>query len=277
VSTQIRAQSGSQPKIDIRHLAKSFPQSDGRSLAVIEDLNLQVAAGEFVSLLGPSGCGKSTALNMIGNIDPPTKGEIFVNGQALKLGSKAVRIGFVFQSPRLIPWKSIEKNVRFGLESDGTIPRDEWTDRVQAALELVGVADFRKAFPSQLSGGMQTRVAIARALAMDPEIILMDEPFSSLDEITGRRMRGELTAIWERLHPTIVFITHDMLEAVFLSQRVVLLTPRPMRVYTTFAIDAPRPRSYTDETLFRMQTEVLESFEGMIERAEANMTPARLS
>jgi ABC-type nitrate/sulfonate/bicarbonate transport system ATPase subunit len=105
----------------------------------------------------------------------------------------------------------------------------------------------------------------------------MDEPFSSLDEITGRRMRGELTAIWERLHPTIVFITHDMLEAVFLSQRVVLLTPRPMRVYTTFAIDAPRPRSYTDETLFRMQTEVLESFEGMIERAEANMTPARLS
>jgi ABC-type nitrate/sulfonate/bicarbonate transport system ATPase subunit len=256
------------PKIEIRHLQKVFDQNIGSPLTVIEDLNLQVGEGEFVCLLGPSGCGKSTLLNMIGNVDTPTKGEIRINGELLRQGGKPARIGFVFQSPRLIPWKTAWSNVRFSLESDGSIPRAEWDGRVEKALDLVGVAGFKDAFPSQLSGGMQTRVAIARALAIGPEIILMDEPFSSLDEITGRRMRGELLAIWERVRPTVVFITHDMLEAVFLAEQVVLLTPRPMRVYATFPIEVPRPRSYVDEALFQVQREVLESFERMCAEAE---------
>jgi ABC-type nitrate/sulfonate/bicarbonate transport system ATPase subunit len=258
-----------QPKIAIRHLQKTFAQNNGAALTVIQDLNLDVAAGEFVCLLGPSGCGKSTLLSMIGNVDAPTKGEIYVNGELLRPGSTAPRIGFVFQSPRLVPWKTTWSNVRFSLETDGTIPRSEWDDRVGETLELVGVAGFKDAYPSQLSGGMQTRVAIARALAIRPEIILMDEPFSSLDEITGRRMRAELLDIWERVRPTVVFITHDMLEAVFLAERVVLLTPRPMSVYATFDIDVPRPRSYMDEALFEVQREVLATFERMCDEAEA--------
>lgn len=258
-----------QPKIEIRHLQKVFEQNNGPPLTVIQDLNLQVHEGEFLCLLGPSGCGKSTCLSMIGNVEPPTRGDILINGQRLQPGGKPARIGFVFQSPRLIPWKTAWSNVRFSLESDGNVPRRGWDDRVRNALELVGVGSFRDAYPNQLSGGMQTRVAIARALAIDPEIILMDEPFSSLDEITGRRMRSELLSIWERVRPTIVFITHDMLEAVYLAEKVVLLTPRPMRVYASLPIEVPRPRSYTDEALFQAQREVLEIFERMCEEAEA--------
>lgn len=256
------------PKIEITQLAKTFEQNHGRLLKVIDGLDLTVYEGEFVCLLGPSGCGKSTCLNMIGNVDMPTKGEIYINGELLQPGERPARVGFVFQSPRLIPWKAVLKNVRFSLESDGSIPKEEWNKRAERALELVGVADFKENWPNQLSGGMQTRVAIARALAINPEIILMDEPFSSLDEITGRRMRSELLSIWERLRPTVVFITHDMLEAVFLADRVVLLTPRPMKVYTSFAIDVPRPRSYSDEALFHVQKKVLESFEQMWRETE---------
>jgi ABC-type nitrate/sulfonate/bicarbonate transport system ATPase subunit len=260
-----------QPKISVRHLEKAFPRRDGQPLLVIQDLSLDVAPGEFLCLLGPSGCGKSTLLNMIGNVDQPTRGEVVVDGVPLRPGGATPRIGFVFQSPRLVPWKTTWSNVRFSLETDGTLPKAEWDDRVREALALVGVAGFETAYPSQLSGGMQTRVAIARALAIRPDIILMDEPFSSLDEITGRRMRAELLDIWERVRPTVVFITHDMLEAVFLAERVVLLTPRPMSVYATLTVDVPRPRSYMDEKLFDVQRTVLETFERMCAEAE---TPA---
>jgi ABC-type nitrate/sulfonate/bicarbonate transport system ATPase subunit len=183
-------------------------------------------------------------------------------------GDNRARIGFVFQSPRLIPWKTVAANVRFSLETDRSTPSSEWDRRVAEVLHLVGVGDFQHAYPNQLSGGMQTRVAIARALATEPEIILMDEPFSSLDEITGRRLRSELLSICDRLKPTVVFITHDMLEAVYLAERVVLLTPKPMSVYAEVPVSVPRPRSYTDESLFAVQKHVLARFEAMCDEAE---------
>ncbi|MBI3078388.1 MAG: ABC transporter ATP-binding protein [Deltaproteobacteria bacterium] len=258
------ADKGLESKIEVRGLAKSYT-GPGGSLVVFQDLGFTVKAGEFLCLLGPSGCGKSTCLNILGNVDEPTEGEVLINGRPLVRGVRSARTGFVFQAPRLIPWKSVGRNVQFSLESDATLPREAWAQQVQRVIELVGLKGFEHAFPNQLSGGMQTRAAIARALAIEPEILLMDEPFSNLDEITARRLRGELLGIWEKTGLTVVFVTHDLFEAVYLADRVVLLTSRPMRLYSEEIVDVPRPRSYSDDRLFEAQRRILQSFERLVE------------
>lgn len=255
---------GRETKIEVRHLSKSYATA-GSSLLIFQDLSFSVGAGEFLCLLGPSGCGKSTCLNILGNVDEPTGGEVLINERPLARKVRSARTGFVFQAPRLIPWKTVWKNVLFSLESDASLPRESWRAQAQRVIDLVGLKGFEHSFPNQLSGGMQTRAAIARALAVEPEILLMDEPFSNLDEITARRLRGELLGIWEKTGLTVVFVTHDLFEAVFLADRVILLTNRPMRLYAEEIVDVPRPRSYSDERLFEAQRWILQRFEGLME------------
>jgi NitT/TauT family transport system ATP-binding protein len=201
-------------------------------------LDLGVRKGEFVSLLGPSGCGKSTALRLIAGLNAPTSGTVGVAGQA-RAGQA---IGFVFQEPTLMPWASVRENVRLPLKL-AHAPAVEANARVNDALIKVGLAEFADAYPRELSGGMKMRVSLARALVTDPDILLMDEPFAALDEITRFRLNNDLLALWRDLRKTVIFVTHSVFESVYLSQRVIVMTPRPGRIHAEFRIDAPEPRT----------------------------------
>jgi NitT/TauT family transport system ATP-binding protein len=202
--------------------------------------NLDVRKGEFVSLLGPSGCGKSTALRLIAGLNAPTSGSVGVfqpHGQA-----RAGRgIGFVFQEPTLMPWTSVRENVRLPLKL-AHAPAAEANARVSEALAQVGLAEFADAYPRELSGGMKMRVSLARALVTDPGILLMDEPFAALDEITRFRLNNDLLSLWRDLRKTVIFVTHSVFESVYLSQRVIVMTARPGRLGAEFRIDATEPR-----------------------------------
>ncbi len=202
--------------------------------------DLDVRKGEFVSLLGPSGCGKSTALRLIAGLNAPTSGSVRVSqphGQAR--GGRA--IGFVFQEPTLMPWTSVSENVRLPLKL-AHAPAAEANARVREALAQVGLAEFADAYPRELSGGMKMRVSLARALVTDPDILLMDEPFAALDEITRFRLNNDLLSLWRDLRKTVIFVTHSVFESVYLSQRVIVMTSRPGRVGAEFRIDAAEPR-----------------------------------
>jgi NitT/TauT family transport system ATP-binding protein len=203
-------------------------------------LDLDVSNGEFVSLLGPSGCGKSTALRLIAGLNAPTSGTVGVLRPtgAARAGHS---IGFVFQEPTLMPWASVRENVRLPLKL-AHAPLAEADARVHEALMQVGLAEFADAFPRELSGGMKMRVSIARALVTDPDILLMDEPFAALDEITRFRLNNDLLALWRNLRKTVIFVTHSVFESVYLSQRVIVMTSRPGRIGSEFRIDAPEPR-----------------------------------
>jgi NitT/TauT family transport system ATP-binding protein len=203
-------------------------------------LDLDVATGEFVSLLGPSGCGKSTALRLIAGLGVPSSGTVSVARHADSAGGRH-SIGFVFQEPTLMPWASVRDNVRLPLKL-ANAPAAEAEARVGDALAQVGLSEFAGAFPRELSGGMRMRVSLARALVTDPDILLMDEPFAALDEITRFRLNNDLLALWRKLHKTIIFVTHSVFESVYLSQRVVVMTARPGRISREFRIDAPEPR-----------------------------------
>jgi NitT/TauT family transport system ATP-binding protein len=203
-------------------------------------LDLGVRKGEFVSLLGPSGCGKSTALRLIAGLNAPTSGTVGVAGQA-RAGQA---IGFVFQEPTLMPWASVRENVRLPLKL-AHAPAVEANARVSDALIKVGLAEFADAYPRELSGGMKMRVSLARALVTDPDILLMDEPFAALDEITRFRLNNDLLALWRDLRKTVIFVTHSVFESVYLSQRVIVMTPRPGRIHAEFRIDAePRTEEF---------------------------------
>ena len=203
-------------------------------------LDLDVRKGEFVSLLGPSGCGKSTALRLIAGLNAPTSGSVRVSRRADQ--SRAGHsIGFVFQEPTLMPWTSVRENVRLPLKL-AHAPVAEANARIDAALTQVGLTEFADAYPRELSGGMKMRVSLARALVTDPDILLMDEPFAALDEITRFRLNNDLLALWRSLRKTIIFVTHSVFESVYLSQRVIVMTPRPGRLGAQFRIDTPEPR-----------------------------------
>jgi len=206
-------------------------------VAALGPVDLDIRNGEFVSLLGPSGCGKSTALRLIAGLSAPTSGSV-------KVANRAARhsIGFVFQEPTLMPWTSIRANVRLPLML-AHVPDAEADARVGEALAQVGLAEFAEAFPRELSGGMKMRVSLARALVTDPDILLMDEPFAALDEITRFRLNDDLLALWRGLNKTVVFVTHSVFESVYLSQRVIVMTPRPGRLAAEFRIAAAEPRS----------------------------------
>ncbi len=210
-----------------------------RPVHALDGLSLDVAAGEVVALIGPNGCGKSTLLRVLSGLLPPDRGAVTIDGRAVT--GPDPRVGFVFQEPRLLAWRSAEDNVAFPLELAGR-SGVERRARATELLALVGAGDAAAGKPRTLSGGTRQRVAIARALALDPEVLLLDEPFSALDALTRERLNGELQDLWARLGTTIVLVTHSIPEAVFLADRVVVLSPRPGRVVAEIPIDLPRPR-----------------------------------
>ncbi|MCK6580298.1 MAG: ABC transporter ATP-binding protein [Anaerolineae bacterium] len=228
--------------ISIKNLSKTFRGADGVEVHALENVSLDIQEGEFVSLIGPSGCGKSTLLRMIADLIQPTNGQLTVNGKTAQQARKDREYGFVFQNATLYEWRTVIKNVELPLEimKHG---KEERRARAREMLKLVELGDFEEKYPWQLSGGMQQRVSIARALAFQPRLLLMDEPFGALDEMTRERMNNELLRIWTAMpEMTVVFVTHSISEAVYLSSRVVVMSPRPGRIAEMIDIDLPRPR-----------------------------------
>jgi NitT/TauT family transport system ATP-binding protein len=253
-----------EPVVSIRAVSKAFVTGGGGRTVALERIDLDIARGEFVSLIGPSGCGKSTLLRVIGDLTGPSDGSVTVNAKLARQARLDRDYGIVFQAPVLFDWRSVEANVALPLEVKG-LPRADRERRTHEMLDLVELRDFARHYPYQLSGGMQQRVAIARALALEPSILLMDEPFGALDEMTRERMNSEVLRIWERTGTTIVFVTHSIPEAVFLSSRVVVMSPRPGRITRIIDIDLSRPRNEdTRESprYFELITEVRETLRG---------------
>lgn len=250
-----------QPVVSLRAVGKTFARGDQETTVALESIDLTISQGEFVSFIGPSGCGKSTLLRVIGDLIHPTTGHVLVNGKPAGRARLDRDYGMVFQAPVLFEWRNVAGNVELPLEILGR-PGAERKARAREMLELVDLGEFAGHNPSQLSGGMQQRAAIARALAFEPALLLMDEPFGALDEMTRERMNSEVLRIWERTGTTIVFVTHSIPEAVFLSSRVVVMSARPGRIIKVIDIDLPRPRSEdTRESprYFELVTEVRET------------------
>jgi NitT/TauT family transport system ATP-binding protein len=228
-----------QAVIDISGLSLTFTTADGPVYA-LEGIGLKVDDGDFVSFIGPSGCGKTTLLRVIADLEQATSGKISVNGMSPRKAREARAYGYVFQAPALYPWRTVEQNVGLPLEIMGTA---DASGRIRRNLELVNLAGFEKKFPWQLSGGMQQRVSIARALAVEPKLLLMDEPFGALDEIVRDKLNQQLLELWATTRKTVVFVTHSIPEAVFLSSRIVVMSPRPGRIIDVIETNLPKNRS----------------------------------
>jgi NitT/TauT family transport system ATP-binding protein len=227
------------PAVQVLSAEKTYPNGTQALLPV----DLTIEEGEFVTLLGPSGCGKSTLLKMVAGLLEPTDGRLQLwHKPVAQLDESGKKMAFVFQSPTLMPWASVQTNVRLPLDLAG-VPRQEADGRVAEALALVGLSKFASALPRALSGGMQMRVSIARGLVTQPDLLLMDEPFGALDEITRHKLDADLLDLWRKKKLTVIFVTHSIHEAVFLSSRVVMMAARPGRVVEQFTIDAPYPRT----------------------------------
>ncbi len=253
-------------EISVENLGVSFTDKEGGAPVVaLQNINLEIMQGEFISLLGPSGCGKTTLLRTIADLQQPTSGRISVRGETPREIRLQKKYGIVFQNPVLYEWRTVRRNVCMPMEMMG-IPKRERTARVSKMLELVGLMNFGKKYPHELSGGMQQRVGIARALAIQPEILLMDEPFSALDEFTKEKLHEDLLRIWKKTNKTILFVTHNIQEAVFLSDRVVVLSPHPGRVSAVVDINLKRPRDLSIKSspeFNALVTKVRNSFEGV--------------
>ena len=250
--------------LEIRNVSKKFVSKNKEILAV-DNITFNVRYNEFLSIVGPSGCGKSTVLRMIAGLEKPTSGEILMEGRRIK-GPGAER-GLVFQQYTLLPWRNVLDNVAFGLEIRG-VPKRERYEIARRFIKMIGLEGFEEAYPYELSGGMQQRVAIARTLANNPKVVLMDEPFGALDTQTRTILQHELLRIWEKEKKTVLFVTHSVDEAVYLSDRVIVMTARPGRIKDTISIDLPRPRKrdtlefieYRKRIVNILKDEVLKSY-----------------
>ncbi len=227
-------------RITVESLSKQF-RSGGTEVVAVDDVSFQVRQGEFVALLGPSGCGKSTILNMVAGLLEKTSGNIRIDDEQVTHGKVNRKVGYVFQRDTVFPWRTVEDNIGYGLEIAG-VPKQQRAEKVTRAIDVAGLAGFNKSFPRMLSGGMRQRVALMRTLIMEPEILLMDEPFGALDTHTKLEMHKTLLEIWERERQTVLFVTHDLGEALTLSSRIILLSARPGRLKEDFEVPFPRPR-----------------------------------
>jgi NitT/TauT family transport system ATP-binding protein len=241
VPAETTAAKTAKPVIQVEDLSLTFETADGPVFALSE-VNLTVRAGDFVSFIGPSGCGKTTLLRLIADLERQSVGRISVNGVTPEAARLQRAYGYVFQAPALYPWRTVERNVMLPLEIMG-LGAGERRDRAARYLDLVNLKGFEKKFPWQLSGGMQQRVSIARALSFEPELLLMDEPFGALDEITRDHLNEQLLRLWERTGKTVVFVTHSIPEAVFLSSRIVVMSPRPGRIIDVIDCQLPPDRT----------------------------------
>ncbi len=242
-------------KLEIRNLTRSFTREDGSEMIVLDNLDLAVSDKEFVCILGSSGCGKTTLLRLIAGLDQEREGQIVLDGEEMQ--GPSPKVGFVFQEYSLFPWRSVIDNIAFGLEMNG-IGREERYLIADRYLDLVGLKQFKNSYPSELSGGMRQRVAVARALALEPVLLLMDEPFGALDAQTRNMLQKELLEIWEKTKKTIIFITHSVDEAVYLADRIIVLTPRPGRICQIFPIELKRPRDRTSVEFAQVRRSVLD-------------------
>ena len=253
-------------EIKIEDLSMVYQDKNGgKPVTALQNVNLNIREGEFISLLGPSGCGKTTLLRIIADLLQPSSGKVTVRGESTRDIRLQKKYGIVFQNPVLYDWRTVRRNVCMPMELLG-MKKPDRTARVTEMLDLVGLSKFGKHYPYELSGGMQQRVGIARALAINPEILLMDEPFSALDEFTREKLHEDLLDIWKKTKKTVVFVTHNISEAVFLSDRVVVLSPHPGRVSAVIDIDIPRPRnmeSKQTKQFYDYITKIRNSFEGV--------------
>jgi NitT/TauT family transport system ATP-binding protein len=262
------------PVVSIANVTKTFPTGN---VTALQDIELEIVPGEFVSLIGPSGCGKSTLLRVIGDLIQPSSGTVTVNGKSARQARNDRDYGIVFQDSVLFEWRTVAKNIALPLEMLGW-DKERRRDRVAEMMELVELKGFGDHYPWQLSGGMQQRASIARAFAFEPALLLMDEPFGALDEMTRERLNLELLSLYQRLKSTVVFVTHSISEAVFLSTRVVVMSPRPGRIAGTIPVDLPFPRTVEtreDPRFFELVTEVRELLRKRGEHLLPEEEPAR--
>ncbi|AKX94799.1 nitrate ABC transporter ATP-binding protein [Moorella thermoacetica] len=245
-------------KIEARGVTMAYTDKAGRSLPVLREVTLEVQEGEFVCLLGPSGCGKSTLLNILAGFEMPDQGQVYIDGRPVT--GPDPRYLTIFQNYGLFPWRTVQGNVEYGLELKG-VPITRRRSLAMEYIRLVGLLPFAHHHPRQLSGGMQQRVALARALAVDPEVIFMDEPFGALDAITRIKMQEELLRIWQQKKKTIVFVTHDIDEAVYLADRVVLFTSNPGRIKTVIPIPISRPRDRSSPDFAALRDQIFTAFQ----------------
>lgn len=228
-------------RIEVRDLSKTFAMA-GKQLSAVDRVSFSIRQGEFVALLGPSGCGKSTILNMIAGLIPRSGGDILVDDVSVEAGHVMPQVGYVFQRDTVFPWRTVARNIGYGLEIKG-IPKTQREQRVNDMIALARLKGFEDAFPLALSGGMRQRVSLMRTLIMEPQILLMDEPFGALDTHTKLEMHEILLNLWERERQTVIFVTHDLSEALTLADRIILLSARPGRIKEDFAVTFPRPRN----------------------------------
>lgn len=248
-----------QPLVTLQKISKRFSSSSGDVVA-LQDIDLSVDAGKFIALVGPSGCGKTTLLRILADLESPSTGEVAIGGRSAREARQARLYGYIFQSPTLLDWRTALQNVMLPLQVMD-LAGGERLQRAKDRLKQVGLENFLHSYPWQLSGGMQQRVSIARALVFDPPLLLMDEPFGALDEITREKMNLELLRLWEKTQKTVFFVTHSIQEAVFLATHVVVMTPNPGRIARVIPVDLPQPRTFETWKLprfFELSTEVLE-------------------
>ncbi|QNN58077.1 ABC transporter ATP-binding protein [Diaphorobacter ruginosibacter] len=239
-------------RIDAQHVSHGFVQKQG-ALQVLDDVSVQVEPGEFVALLGPSGCGKSTLLRLVAGLEAPVQGRITQDGSDIAQPDPSRIV--VFQDPTLFPWRTVRDNVALGLQAR-KVPRDQHA-RIDEALKLVGLTEFAQSYPHQLSGGMAQRAALARALVNDPQLLILDEPLGKLDSLTRLSMQGEILKLWQRAGFSVLLVTHDVEEALFLANRVIVFSPRPARVVAEIPVDLPYPRHRADPQFVQLRQQAL--------------------